>query len=262
MTDPVPVLIADDEPLLRFHLQKLLEDIWPEIDRFFTAANGTEAWQQIEQHRPSAVFLDIKMPGMSGIEVAARMQAAGITGECGLVFLTAYDEYAVNAFEREALDYVLKPVDEQRLEKTVARLQSRLSALESDAGADAGAPDLSALQQWLGQQTTPWLKWVNAQHGDDIHVLDVAQVLLFRAEDKYTTVVTADGEYLIRRTLKQLESELDPHRFWRVHRSVLVQVGAIERVKREQSGTMKVYLKNLKKAQPVSRRFADRFRQM
>lgn len=262
MTDSLTVLIADDEPLLRFHLQRLLEDIWPEVDHFITAANGTEAWQHIEQYRPSAVFLDIKMPGMSGIEVAARMQAEGITSQCGLVFLTAYDEYAVTAFEREALDYVLKPVDEPRLEKTVARLQSRLAGLESESDEATPAPDLTALQQWLGNQQPAWLKWVNAQHGEDIHVLDVSQILLFRAEDKYTTVVTAKGEYLIRRTLKQLESELDPDRFWRVHRSVLVQVGAIERVKREQSGTMKVYLKGMKKAQPVSRRYTDRFRQM
>lgn len=250
------VLIADDEPLLRFHLQKMLESLWPEVDAFIAAANGDEAWTEIQARRPQAVFLDIKMPGMTGVEVAARMQQDGLTADCALVFLTAYDEYAVEAFRREALDYVLKPVDEARLTQTVERLKDRLHESEPVVA------DLTELNQWVRAAQADFLKWINAQRGEDIHVIDVASVLLFRAEDKYTTVVTDSGEYLIRRSLKQLEEELDPREFWRVHRSVIVRVGAINRVSRDLAGGLKVHLQGLKKPLPVSRRFADRFKQM
>ncbi len=256
MPDTLTVLLADDEPMLRFHLQRQLQDLWPEIDSILTAANGEEAWALIQQAVPAVVFLDIRMPGLSGIEVAERMQAQGLTRDCGLVFLTAYDEYAVQAFEREALDYLLKPVSEARLRQTLVRLQARLQEPEPVLA------DLGELKQWVRAEHRQWLRWINAQQGDDIHVIDVSAVLLFRAEDKYTTVVTAEGEYLIRKSLKQLEQELDPEEFWRVHRSVIVRVPAIERVRRDMTGGLRVHLKGLKQPQPVSRRFAERFRQM
>lgn len=250
------VLIADDEPLLRFHLHKMLQSLWPEVDTFIMAANGDEAWTEIEARRPQVVFLDIKMPGLSGVEVAARMQAEGLTRDCALVFLTAYDEYAVEAFQREALDYVLKPVDEMRLTQTVERLRDRLDK------PDPMVADLTELSQWMRSARSDWLKWINAQRGEDIHVIDVDSVLLFRAEDKYTTVVSDSGDYLIRKSLKQLEAELDPNRFWRVHRSVIVRVDAISRVGRDLAGGQKVHLRGLQKPLPVSRRFAERFKQM
>ncbi|MCH8551129.1 MAG: LytTR family DNA-binding domain-containing protein [Natronospirillum sp.] len=250
------VLIADDEPMLRFHLQQMLEDLWPEIDKVLTAANGEEALEMARSIRPQAIFLDIRMPGLSGIEVAERLQQEGLTRASHVVFLTAYDDYAVQAFEREAVDYVLKPVDDQRLLQSITRLQERLRAPEPVLA------DLSDLKRWVGRERGDWLKWINAQQGEDIHVIAVESVLLFRAEYKYTTVVTPDGEYLIRKSLKQLEEELDPDAFWRVHRSAIVRVPAIERVRRDLSGGLKIHIRGLKKPQPVSRRFADRFRQM
>lgn len=251
-------LIADDEPVLRYHLNRILSDLWSDLDIVAMAATGEEAWQLIDTVRPQVVFLDIKMPGLTGLEVAERMQQAGLTRDCAVVFLTAYDEYAVEAFEREAVDYLLKPIDETRLERTRDRILQRL---ERPATAQVDLADLKRLLS-AGEAGNGPLRWLNAHRGEDIYVIDVESVLYFLAEDKYTTVVTADGEYLIRKSLKQLEAELDNQQFWRIHRSTLVQVACIDRVERTFSGQLKVHMKSGRNPLIVSRRFSDRFKQM
>lgn len=257
MTTELTAIVADDEPVLRYHLKQMLGDIWSELDIAAMAATGDEAWALIEAVKPRVVFLDIKMPGLSGLEVAERMQSAGLTTDCAVVFLTAYDEYAVKAFEREAIDYLLKPVDETRLAHTRDRILQRLARPEPTQ------VDLADLKQVLTQgSTADSLRWLNVQRGDDIHILDVNSVLYFEAEDKYTTVVTEDGDYLIRKSLKQLETELDEQVFWRIHRSTLVQVARIERVERTFSGQLKVHVRGAPKPLAVSRRFAERFKAM
>lgn len=251
-------LIADDEPVLRYHLNRILADLWSDLDIVAMAASGEEAWQLIETVRPRVVFLDIKMPGLTGLEVAERMQRAGLTRDCVVVFLTAYDEYAVEAFEREAIDYLLKPIDESRLERTRDRILQRLERPETS---EVNLADLKRLLSGGGPGGGA-LRWLNAQRGDDIFVIDVEDVLYFLAEDKYTTVVTREGEYLIRKSLKQLEAELSDQQFWRIHRSTLVQVARIDRVERTLSGQLKVHIKGGRKPLGVSRRFSDRFKQM
>lgn len=259
MTTPTDLtaIIADDEPVLRYHLQQMLGDLWSDLEIAATAATGDEAWTLIETVRPAVVFLDIKMPGLSGLEVAARMQQAGLTRECALIFLTAYDKHAIEAFEREAIDYLLKPIDERRLERTRDRVLDRLAKPEAE---HVELDDLKRLLDRNGPATS--LRWLNALKGEDIYVIDVQDVLYFLAEDKYTTVVTGDGQYLIRKSLKQLESELDEQLFWRIHRSTLVQVSRIDRVERTFSGQLKVHVKGAAKPLSVSRRFSERFKQM
>lgn len=256
---PLTAVIADDEPILRFHLNRLLGELAPSLDVIAMAADGDEALALVRTAKPDMVFLDIKMPGKSGLEVAAAMQKEGLTAQCAVVFLTAYDQYAVEAFEREAIDYLLKPVDEKRLQKTLARIEAQSVATQSSE------LDLFTLQQLLQASAfkpVQSLQWINAQRGDDIHVIAVEQVLQFKAEDKYTTVVTAEGDYLIRRSLKQLEEELSPDQFWRVHRNTIVQVAAIDRVSRSLAGQYSVHLKCSRHTVAVSRRFAERFKQM
>jgi len=250
-------LLADDEPVLRYNLHQRLTDLWPELDEIHLACDGAEAWEKIQALRPSVVFLDIRMPAMSGLEVALKMQQSGLTRECALVFLTAYDEFAVQAFEREAIDYLLKPLDDRRLQQTIERIKQR-----NPAPALADLDQLRTLLQQPAHAAAPrWLNWINVQQGDDILVIGVDEVVAFLAEDKYTTLITADGEYLIRSPLKQLEAQLDPERFWRIHRSSIVQVRMIEKVGRSLTGQLHVKLKGSRKTLPVSRRFAERFRQ-
>lgn len=259
---PITCLLADDEPILRFHLQRQLEELWPELDSIITAANGDEAWALIQESQPQVVFLDIKMPGASGLEVAHRMQASGLTKNCQVVFLTAYDQHALEAFEREALDYLLKPLDEKRLEKTLDRLRRNLEERQPQLASLQHLEELLNTRNQLAKTAAPrYLKWIKALQSDSIHVLDVEQILAFQAEDKYTTLITAEGDFLIRTSLKQLEQELDPDLFWRIHRSTLVQVSQIARVSRSFTGQLEVQVEGIKKPLAVSRRFADQFKQ-
>lgn len=201
------------------------------------------------------------MPGCSGLEVAARAQRAGLTGQCAIVFLTAYDEYAVQAFEVEALDYLLKPIDERRLQQARDRLVRRWqdTGTQSTADQDTLQRVLSRLEASESQQA---MNWLTVSRGESVYVIAVRDVLYFRAEDKYTTVVTADGHYLIRKSLRQLEEVLPADEFWRIHRSTLVQAAAIERVEKLLTGQLRVHLRDCTRTLPVSRRFSDRFRPM
>ena len=259
-------LLADDEPVLRYHLQKQLEDLWPELDEIITAANGKEAWTLIQALQPQVVFLDIHMPELSGLEVAAKMQQARLTESCRLVFLTAYDQHALEAFEREAVDYLLKPLDEKRLVKCLERLQYQLQQTAPQL------VDLQVLQALLEDQgtfpqhhqaseTAKPLQWLNVQKGEDIYLVHLDQVLVFQAEDKYTRVITAEQDYLIRTSLKQLEQQLDSSRFRRIHRSSLIQLSAVEKISRSLTGQWLVKLQGITQPLQISRRFADQFKQ-
>jgi DNA-binding LytR/AlgR family response regulator len=239
------IVIADDEPLLRFHLQKALAEVWPEAEVLAQAANGDEAFALIHELKPDVVFLDIHMPGLSGLEVALKM--AQQNSKTKIVFLTAFDEYAVQAFERGAVDYLLKPLDESRLQKTVDRLQQ----------ADVAAPetqDVELLLDLVSASTSQQhLTWLNAQQGDAIKVIHADDVLYFKAEDKYTTLVSSDGEYLLRLSIKQLEEQLDPKTFWRIHRGTLINMRHVDRVEKTMAGQFQLFLRGVASALPVSR---------
>ncbi len=254
-------LIADDEATLRHHLDRLLADYWSELEIVARVSDGEAAWRELSEKRPDVAFLDIRMPGCSGLEVAARAQRAGLSDQCAVVFLTAYDEYAVQAFEHEAVDYLLKPIDEGRLQQARDRLVRRWQHAGSRSTAD---PD--TLQRVLARlesaETGQALNWLTVSRGESIYVIAVADVLYFRAEDKYTTVVTGESSYLLRKSLRQLEDSLPGDQFWRIHRSTLVQASAIARVEKTLTGQLRVHLKDCTKSLPVSRRFSERFRPM
>jgi DNA-binding LytR/AlgR family response regulator len=243
-------LIAEDEALLRAQLKARLAEAWPELEIVAEAANGDEALVQAAATRPDVAFLDIRMPGRSGLEVAREVG----TG-CHVVFVTAYDEYAVAAFEEGAVDYVLKPASPERVAKVVARLKSRL----------AMAPlDLSALLAKLAPDSggSGRLRWIRASLGNSMAMIAIDDVVYFQAGDKYTKVITAAGEALIRKPIKELYEELDPDAFWQVHRGTIVNLRAIERVDRDWRGEPVIVLRGRSETLAVSRTFAHRFKAM
>ncbi|MGF1697058.1 LytTR family DNA-binding domain-containing protein [Vibrio lamellibrachiae] len=254
----ITAIIADDEPLLRHHLNKILAEVWPTLEIIALAENGEQALQLIDQHQPDIIFLDIKMPqrdGMSVAKVLAKSQS-----QTKVVFITAYDEYAVQAFETNAVDYLLKPVSEKRLAQCVDKIQAQF--LEQTPTA---VPDVSSLIdqiQQLTNQTKPnYLTWIKAAKGDDIHLISLSEVLYFKAEDKYVSLykqeATESVEYLLRTSLKELLSQLDPNMFWQIHRSSVVNVSAIKKVKKDFTGKMMVYVGGVKL--PVSRAMQAQF---
>ncbi|MFM2588038.1 LytR/AlgR family response regulator transcription factor [Vibrio sp. TBV020] len=251
-------VIADDEPLLRHHLNKLLADAWPELDIVGLAKSGQEALGLIEQHQPDIVFLDINMPQLDGMTVAKTLAKTG--SDIQVVFVTAYDEFALQAFEANAVDYLLKPLSDNRLDQCVDKLKRKL-----DSKTESQQPDVSVLIaqiQQLGNQTPPsYLSWLRASKGDDIHLISISEVLYFKAEDKYVSVFAkCDGrqtEYLLRTSLKDLIQQLDPNNFWQIHRSTIVNVSAIEKVKKVITGKMVVIVGNEKL--PVSRAMQSQF---
>ena len=215
-------IIADDESALSEFLQRLLNKLWPELKIIALANNGLEAKTFIEQYRPDIAFLDIKMPGLTGIQVASSVQ-----GACHIVFVTAYDEFALQAFEAEAVDYLLKPVQEERLQKAIEKLQLKIQQPPMNLHSI-----LHQLEIPQGTQKNT-LKWVRASQGDEIQVISIDDILYFQSGDKYTTVVTENNKLLIRIPLKELESQLDDDVFWRVHRGILVRVSGVEKCIRE-----------------------------
>ena len=243
-------LIAEDEPLLRAQLKARLAEAWPELEIVAEAGNGEEALQQAEALRPDIAFLDIRMPVRSGLDVARE-----IGGGCHVVFVTAYDEYAVAAFDEGAVDYILKPPAPERIAKVVARLKARLAA----------APlDLKALLAKLAPREggSEPLKWIRASLGASMRMIAVDDVVYFQAGDKYTRVITADGEALIRKPIKELYEELDPETFWQIHRGTIVNLRAIARVDRDWRGEPVIALRDRDEKLAVSRTFAHRFKSM
>lgn len=249
-------IIADDEPNLIPYLQGMLARHWPELEVVATAANGMEALGLIRDEEPDIAFLDIRMPVLTGIQVAKRVQ-----GECHIVFITAYDEFAVEAFESAAIDYLLKPVEEPRLLATIGRLKGRLAKQFDDSG--EWLHTVERLAGRLGQKdTTKYLSWIRAGEGEDTHMIPVDEVMYFKADDKYTTVATREKEYLIRKAIKELMLELDPEQFWQIHRGCIVQVGLISHVKKAMNGGYTLHIKGSTDSLTVSRRYAHLFKQM
>jgi DNA-binding LytR/AlgR family response regulator len=244
-------VIAEDEANLRDELRETLAQAWPELVIAAEAEDGHQAIAELDRHAPDVLFLDIEMPGATGLEVARHAN-----GRCHVVFVTAYDNYAVAAFEQGAVDYVMKPFTRERLQETVRRLKAR-------AG-DAPA-NLEGLLRALGERsgmTREYLRFITAAHGAEIRLITVNEICYFRASDKYTIVVTPDGESLIRRALRDLADAVDPSVFWQIHRSTLINVNAIAGVARDFRGHLRVRFKARKETLPVSERYAHLFRQM
>ena len=243
-------LLAEDEPMLRALLKARLDAAWPELEIVAEAANGEEALALANEKQPDIAFLDIRMPILSGLEVARELAS-----RCHVVFVTAYDEYAIAAFDEGAIDYVLKPPMPEKIAKVVARLESRLAQTPLDL--TALLAKLAAREDGAGP-----LKWIRASLGASMRMISVDDVLYFRAEDKYTKVVTRDGEALIRKPIKELYESLDPEAFWQIHRGSIVSLRAIERVDRDWRGEPVIVLKDRDEKLAVSRTFAHLFKAM
>jgi DNA-binding LytR/AlgR family response regulator len=243
----------------------MLKKAWPALDIVAVARNGVEAAERIAALEPDLAFLDIKMPGLTGLEVAQ-----GIEGRTRVVFVTAYDEFAVAAFEQQALDYVLKPVQADRLARTVERLQRELAAARSaaeprasDGDTDAADPRLAAvLRQLLAAPRSAPLRYVRASQGEVTHQIDVADVLFFHADDKYTCVRTASAEHLIRTTITELVAQLDPERFVQVHRSTIVNLDHLAGTRRDELSRLFVRMRGHSGELPVSRAYVHLFKAM
>ncbi len=250
-------LIADDEPLLRERLAHLLRKQWPELELLAMARNGREAIELFDEHNPDVAFLDVQMPGLSGVEVARS-----IGNRAQLVFVTAFEQYAVEAFERGAVDYLVKPFDEHRLAETITRLQQRLAA--APPVQDQLEPLLEALAQRLRQPApqAPYLQWIKASVGPSVRLIPVDQLIYLRSDEKYTLVVWQGGEALIRKTIRELADELHPDHFVQIHRSVIVALNQVAQVTRGANETADIHLRDRSELLPVSRSYVHLFRQM
>ncbi|HET7402553.1 MAG TPA: LytTR family DNA-binding domain-containing protein [Usitatibacter sp.] len=246
-------VIADDEPLLRAQLRSRLARLWPDLTVVHEMENGRDVEDVLQRHGPSVFFLDVHMPGVNGLEAARR-----IAGRAHVVFVTAYDEHAVEAFERGAVDYVLKPFTEERLALAIQRLRERLQAAPAH---------LEELVQTLAARLAPvaapqYLRWIKASVGPHVRLIPVEEVVFFQSDDKYTRVVTCEGEALIRKPIRELLDELDPELFWQVHRATIVNVDRIASVRRGLKDQAEILLRERPETLVVSRAFTHRFRQM
>ena len=248
-------LIADDEPHLARALATELAALWPELQLLRVARNGVEAAERIAALNPDLAFLDIQMPGLSGLEVAQ-----GIEGRTRVVFVTAYDEYAVQAFEQEALDYVLKPVKAERLQRTIERVQRALAQPAAEDGALLAA--LRRLVPTAAAAPQERLRWVRAGSGERTHQVAVEDVLFFRADDKYTCVQTANSEHLIRTPIAELAAQLDAAQFVQVHRSTIVNLVHLAGTRRDEASRLLLRLKGHNAELPVSRAYVHLFKAM
>lgn len=249
-------VIADDEPVLARHLKARLAVLWPQLDIAGMAANGIEARDMIEDLRPDIAFLDIRMPGLSGLDVV-QVLSPEARSACNVVFVTAYDEFAVQAFEREAVDYLLKPINDERLGAAVTRLR-RLLATPAQTRPDDILQRLQALLPGAREH----LRWVRASVGNDVRLVAVEDICYFQATDKYTAVFTRDAELLIRIPIKELVEQLDTEQFWQVHRGTLVNVRQILAARHDALGRVSLKLRDRSESVAVSRGYAHLFRQM
>jgi DNA-binding LytR/AlgR family response regulator len=248
-------LIADDEEAPRQQLRAALAAAWPELDVVAEAGNGVDAWDLFLEHEPQVCFLDVRMPGLTGLDVARR-----IDGAARVVFVTAYGDHALAAFDAGAIDYVMKPVDPQRLARTIAKLKAGLAAAPAAPGIEPSA--MSELLRRLATQlgSEPALETIQASLGKEVRLIPVDDVLYFEADSRYTRVVHAGGEAVIRTPLKELLARLPTARFWQVHRSIIVNQRAIASALREDDGSMVVTLRGRSERLPVSRHFHGLFR--
>ena len=253
-TDGPVALVAEDEAPQRAALLAMLAEAWPELGRVHACEDGIEALQAVAAQRPQVAFLDIRMPGVSGLDVARAVVACG--GQ--VVFTTAYDEYAIGAFDAGALDYLLKPVQPARLAQAVARVRERLS----QPACDVRRERVDALGARLRPAGDRLVRWISASVGDSVRMIGVDEVLYFQAQDKYVRVVGDGGEAVIRTPLKEVLAGLDPDVFWQVHRGVVVRVAAIDRAYKDELGRWRLRLRGRDEALPVSAAFLHRFRGM
>lgn len=245
-------IVADDEPNLADHLQRQLTSVWPALTILGTASNGPEASSLVQKFQPDIAFLDIRMPGLSGLEVARELGS-----RTRVVFVTAFDQYAIDAFDAAATDYLLKPVSEARLRACVRRLMDRSHAQNADIG--------RLLDQLINRASEPApqrLRWLRVGHADTTRLVDVDDVLYFQSDSKYTTLVTAQREDVVRMTIKQLEDGLDPAQFWRVHRSVIVNARAVVEARKDLRGRFVLKIRGRSEALRTSEAYAHLFRHM
>lgn len=247
-------IIAEDEPTQRNELVRLLREHWPDLHIVAQCEDGLSAIEALAEHQPAVAFLDIRMPGASGIEVA---RAA--SGKVHVVFVTAYDDHALAAFDTGAADYLLKPVTTERFTQTVERLRTRLA---SHASTDLTRLLLALDTQMAERKARGSLKWVTASIGDTVKMFPIDEVLFFQAEDKYVRVVTQEDEAVIRTPLKDLMKQLNPETFWQIHRSVIVRASAIDRVQKDALGHFHAKLKMRPELLPISAAYSSRFRGM
>jgi DNA-binding LytR/AlgR family response regulator len=249
MRSPTAV-IAEDEPLLRSEIRELLNTLWPQLAICSEAANGLQAIEAIDRYSPDVVFLDIHMPGANGLEIAEHC-----SGRAHVVFITAFDQHAVSAFEHGALDYVMKPLTAARMERTVARLHERLQQPPAD---------LQGLAQLLKKASageSQYIKWLTVPHLGERRVIAASEIWYLRADAKYTTLATRASTFLLNSSLKQMKEKLNPEMFWQIHRSIIVNVGAIETIHRSFRGALELKLKERTELLPVSAAHAHLFRQ-
>jgi DNA-binding LytR/AlgR family response regulator len=251
MNPTLTALIADDEEAPREQLRAALARLWPELAIVAASTNGVEAWDDCLAHEPAIAFLDIRMPGLTGLDVARRLSALATPPL--IVFVTAYDDHALAAFDAGAIDYVLKPVDDERLAQAIARLRARVAQ---------PMPDVTALQRLLASlpQARPAARPIQASVGREVQLIQPEDVLFFEADQRYTRVVHQGGDALIRTPLRELLTQLDPDQFWQIHRSVLVNSRCIAKAIRVDEGTMVVTLRGREERLPVSRQFQALFK--
>ncbi|MBC3832379.1 response regulator transcription factor [Undibacterium amnicola] len=247
-------IIADDEDLPRKDLRRMLDELWPELQIIAECEHGADALEAIHQHNPDIAFLDIRMPGMTGLDVANATK-----GRCHAVFTTAYDNHALEAFSAGAIDYLLKPISRERLVDAIARLKARLEV-------KAAPSDLSSLMQELDKRLRPQnverIRWISASVGDTIKMFPIDKILFFTSDEKYTRVVCTDDEAHVRKPLKEIIDGLDPEIFWQIHRSVVVRADAIAKAHRDELGKVTVELRGTKEVLKVSQAYAWRFKPM
>ncbi|MCA3018135.1 MAG: response regulator transcription factor [Rhodocyclaceae bacterium] len=251
-------IIAEDEPILRAQLKTKLAKLWPDLTIVADVGDGEAALEAIAEHQPQLAFLDIQMPEMTGIEVA-RSLAANKTLKCHIVFVTAFDQYAIDAFNTGAIDYVLKPYSDDRLQAAVERLKERLSAVPVQP------QNLDSLMQQLAAKFNPTaekLKWIKANIGSALRLIPIDEVLFFQSDEKYTLVATKEFDALIKTPIKDILTGIDPDKFWQIHRSTIVQAAAIDAVTRDFRGQATVKVKGRKENLTVSRPFSHLFKQM
>ena len=240
-------IIAEDEPLLRAEIRDTLHALWPELQILAEVGDGTQAVAALERHAPNIAFLDIQMPGHSGLDVARHA-----SGKVHVVFVTAFDEHAVAAFERGALDYIVKPVTLERLRLTVDRLQQRVREPPANLN--------SLLEIMKAAVGLRYIKWLTVPHGDQRRVLAVSDISYLRADNKYTTIVARTGTFLLNSSLREMQEKLDPEVFWQIHRSIIVNVSAIDTIHRALRGTLELKLKDRRELLPVSAPYAHLFK--
>jgi len=251
MTKSCTAVIAEDEAVLRHELRETLARLWPELVVCAEAADGIEAAHALQQHAPDILFLDIQMPGMSGLEVARQA-----SGRCHVVFVTAYDKYAVAAFEEGAVDYVMKPFSPARLGTTIARLRQKIES------APANLDGLLRALRAAADSAKEYLRWITVAHGEELQLITTEEICYFQADNKYTRAVMPVRESLIRRPIRDLARELDPNTFWQIHRGTLVNANAIAGVTRDMAGHLRVKLKQRRETLPVSESYAHLFKEM